>query len=59
MHDLIGELGRVPYQRTTLYGEAPAERVNASFSAAPLESVVNRAPRTRERSREHALVRFG
>ena len=45
MHELIGELGRVPYQRTTLYGEAPAERVSASFRA-PLEPVVNRAPRT-------------
>ena len=54
-----GELGRVPYQRTTLYREAPAERVSASFGAAPLESMVNRAPRTRERSRERALVRFG
>ena len=59
MHDLIGELGRVPYQRTTLYGAAPAERVSASFRAAPLEPVVNRAPRRHERSREHALVRFG
>ena len=59
MHDLIGELDRAPYQRTTLYGEAPAERVSASFRAVPLEPVVNRAPRTRERPREHALVRFG
>ena len=42
MHELIGELGRVPCQRTTLYGEAPAERVSASFGAAPLEPVVNR-----------------
>jgi FO synthase len=59
MHDLIGELARVPYQRTTLYGEAPAERVSASFWAAPLEPVVNRAPTRHERPREHALVRFG
>jgi FO synthase len=59
MHDLIGELARVPCQRTTLYGEAPAERVSASFWAAPLEPVVNRAPTRHERPREHALVRFG
>jgi FO synthase len=59
MHDLIGELGRAPYQRTTLYAEASAERVSASFHAAPLEPVVNQAPRRRERSREHALARFG
>jgi FO synthase len=59
MHDLISELGRVPYQRTTLYGEAPAERVSASFRAAPLAPAVNRAPRRHERPREHALVRFG
>jgi FO synthase len=59
MHDLIGELGRVPYQRTTVYGEAPAERVSASFRAAPLEPVVNRPPRRHEHSREQGLVRFG
>jgi FO synthase len=59
MHELIGELGRVPCQRTTLYGVAPAERVRASFGAAPLAPVVNRPPRRHERFREHALVRFG
>ena len=59
MHELIGELDRAPYQRTTLYGEAPAERVSASFCAAPLEAVVNRAPRRHQRFREHALVHFG
>jgi FO synthase len=59
MHDLIGEFGRAPYQRTTLYAEASAERVSASFHAAPLEPVVNQAPRRRERSREQALARFG
>jgi FO synthase len=59
MHELIGELGRVPYQRTTLYGEAPAERVAASLRAAPLEPAINRPPRRHERSREQALVRFG
>jgi FO synthase len=59
MHDLISERGRVPCQRTTLYGEAPAERVAASFRAAPLAPAVNRPPRRHERLREHALVRSG
>jgi FO synthase len=59
MQELIEELGRVPYQRTTVYGAAPAERVSASFGAAPLEPAVNRPPRRHERSREQVLVRFG
>ena len=59
MEALIGEAGRVPCQRTTVYGEAPAERVSASFRAAPLEPAVNRPPRRHQRSREQALVRFG
>jgi FO synthase len=59
MHDLIGELGRVPWQRTTLYGQAPAERVSAAFQAAPLEQPVHRPPRRAEHSRDHGLVRFG
>ncbi len=36
MEDLIQSLGRVPRQRTTLYGDAPQERRRASFGAAPL-----------------------
>jgi FO synthase len=59
MHELIEEIGRVPYQRTTTYGEAPAERVRASFDAPPLAAPVNRPPRRQERSREQLLVRFG
>jgi FO synthase len=59
MHDLITELRRVPYQRTTVYGKAPAERVNVSFRAAPLELAANRPPRRHERSRDQGLVRFG
>jgi FO synthase len=59
MEELIGAAGRVPYQRTTIYAEAPAERVGTSFRAAPLAEPVNRPPRRHERSREQALVRFG
>ena len=34
MEELIRSLGRTPRQRTTLYGDAPAERRAASFGAA-------------------------
>jgi FO synthase len=36
MEEVIRAAGREPLQRTTLYGEAPAERVAAAFAAAPL-----------------------
>jgi FO synthase len=36
MEELIRSAGRIPRQRTTLYGDAPAERRIASFDAAPL-----------------------
>jgi FO synthase len=36
MEQLIRSAGRVPRQRTTLYGDAPEERRLASFGAAPL-----------------------
>ena len=57
MEALIEAAGRVPYQRTTLYGEAPAERTAASFDAAPLAATVNPPPRRHERTKD--LVRFG
>jgi FO synthase len=41
METLIRSAGRVPRQRTTLYGEPPAERVRASFGAAPLSEPRN------------------
>jgi FO synthase len=41
MEELIRSAGRVPRQRTTLYGEPPEERVRASFGAAPLAEPVN------------------
>ena len=57
MDALIAGAGRTPYQRTTLYGQAPAERRAASFDAAPLAPTVNPPPRRQERAKE--LVRFG
>jgi FO synthase len=39
MEETIAALGRRPRQRTTLYGDAPADRVSASFAAAPLRLI--------------------
>jgi hypothetical protein len=36
MEEVIRAAGREPLQRTTLYGDASAERIAASFAAAPL-----------------------
>jgi FO synthase len=41
METAIRAIGRTPRQRTTLYGEPPAERVAASFGAAPLSEPDN------------------
>ena len=41
MEELIRSCGRVPRQRTTLYGDAPAERRSASFGAPPCLPPVN------------------
>ena len=47
MEEIISALGRRPRQRTTLYGDAPPERVAASFSARPLErTTTNVAPKS-------------
>ena len=56
MEALIASAGRTPYQRTTLYGEAPAERRSTSLDAPPLAPTVNPPPRRGERAKE--LVRF-
>ena len=41
MEAAVTAIGRRPRQRTTLYGEPPAERVAASFGAPPLSEPVN------------------
>jgi FO synthase len=41
MEKLIRSAGRVPRQRTTLYGDPPEERVLASFAADPLAEPLN------------------
>jgi FO synthase len=50
MEDLIRSLGRTPRQRTTLYGDAPAERRAASLAAAPLAEPINTPARKYERA---------
>ena len=41
MEELIRSAGRIPRQRTTLYGTPPEERVRASFGAPPLAEPLN------------------
>jgi FO synthase len=41
MEELIRSAGRVPRQRTTLYGTPSEERVRSSFGAAPLAAPLN------------------
>jgi FO synthase len=41
MEEAIRAIGRTPRQRTTLYGDATAERVAASFGVPPLAEPVN------------------
>ena len=41
MEELIRAAGRIPRQRTTLYGEPPQERVRTSFGAEPLAEPLN------------------
>ncbi|MGH3102622.1 MAG: hypothetical protein ACRDN6_00805, partial [Gaiellaceae bacterium] len=41
MEELIRSLGRIPRQRTTLYGDVPDERRRRSFGAPPLAEPVN------------------
>ena len=47
MTELIRGIGRIPVQRTTLYGEVPEERVRASFNAARLAPMVDTPLRKR------------
>ena len=41
MNELISEAGRVPKQRSTLYGDVTPERITAGISAGPRENIVN------------------
>ena len=55
MRRLIRSIGRVPAQRTTLYGAAPRERQSVAGAARPLTPPVFTAPRPRELVRKNVL----
>jgi FO synthase len=57
MEALIRSAGRVPRQRTTLYGEPPAPQVARSFGAAPLAEPWNPPVAEARLGRAPALVR--
>ncbi len=59
MEAAIRALGRTPRQRTTLYGEPPAERREASFGAPPLAEPLNPSVNDADLKRLSRLVRPG
>jgi FO synthase len=59
MEAAIRALGRTPRQRTTLYGEPPADRRAASFGAAPLAEPLNPSVNDANLERPKRLVRPG
>jgi FO synthase len=59
MEALIRSAGRIPRQRTTLYGVPPESRVRASFGAAPLADPVNPPVRDAGLKAPPRLVRPG
>jgi FO synthase len=59
MEGMIRAAGRVPRQRTTLYGEPDPERVAASFAAAPLAEPLNPPVDTSRLRKPRMLVRPG
>jgi FO synthase len=59
MEAAIRAAGRVPRQRTTLYGTPAAERVAASFGAPPLAEPVNPPVDTSRLRRPATLIRPG
>jgi FO synthase len=59
MEEAIRAAGRVPRQRTTLYGTPPADRTVASFGAAPLADPLNPPVDTSRLRRPAKLVRPG
>ena len=59
MEAMIRTAGRIPRQRTTLYGTPDPERVAASFAAAPLAEPLNPPVDTSGLRRPARLVRPG
>ncbi len=54
---MIAASGREPRQRTTTYGEVPAERLSRALGAAPLTEIVNTPARKYERLERRPLLR--
>ena len=59
MEAMIRAAGRIPRQRTTLYGDPDPERVAASFAAAPLAEPLNPPVDTNGLRRPVRLIRPG
>jgi FO synthase len=59
MEEAIRQLGRTPRQRTTLYGEPPADQTRRSFGAPPLEEPRNPSINDARLRRPRRLVRPG
>jgi FO synthase len=59
MEEAIRGIGRVPRQRTTLYGLPPVDRTAASFGAPPLADPLNPPVDTSRLHRPKVLVRPG
>ncbi|RJG03077.1 7,8-didemethyl-8-hydroxy-5-deazariboflavin synthase subunit CofH [Noviherbaspirillum sedimenti] len=57
MEELIRAAGRIPRQRTTLYGDPSDERVRASFAARPLEPLADTPLASHARPAKRVLVR--
>lgn len=57
MEELIRSIGRIPRQRTTLYGDVDRTVHLRGLEAQPLEDLVNTPARKYERIRTHELVR--
>jgi FO synthase len=57
MRAMIVAAGREPRQRTTLYGNVSAERIEAGLNAAEITEIVNTPARKYERKRDKSLIR--
>ncbi len=59
MEAMIRAAGRIPRQRTTLYGTPDPDRVDASFGAAPLAEPLNPPVDTNAMRKPVRLIRPG
>jgi FO synthase len=57
MIGMIVAAGRVPRQRSTVYGEVPPERIEAGLNAPELSEIVNTPARRYERQEKRELLR--